>query len=271
MSMRVSVVVVGLLAGVGGAAPGWAQGAAQPGVLAFGPGEQTTYRVQYLGVTAGEAQVTVGAPTRQFGQEVVPLVALARTDENVGVWPIKDRFVSYFSPEHGKVLGSDLFVDENRKRRRQRIRLNPDGRSAQVVKQKEGERPQEAQHTVPENVSDVAGATFLLRNQELVVGQTYEVPVFTGSKTFVLRAKVEGKQQLATPMGPREVFRLRVKTQFDGKLASKRDIVAYLTTDPSHLPVRIEADFVVGQIVAELKEYKQGRALASRAGLNTGG
>ena len=39
--------------------------------------------------------------------------------------------------------------------------------------------------------------------------------------------------------------------------------MAYLTTDPSHLPVRIEAEFILGRLVAELTDYKQGHVVTA--------
>lgn len=234
---------------------------AQAETPAFAPGEQALYRVQYLGVTAGTAQITVGAPMKQWGHQVWPIVSLAKTDPVVGVWPIKDKFVSYWHAEGQRSVGSDFFVDENNKRRRQRIQMK-DTRTAHVVRQKEGAPPVEATHELPEGAMDLAGATFALRSRGIQDGQEYIYPVFTGSKHFMLKAKVEGRQILKTALGEREVFRLKLQTEFAGGLQAKRDIVAYLTTDRSHLPVRIEADFVLGTIVADLAEYKQGRMMA---------
>ncbi|MFL5350158.1 MAG: DUF3108 domain-containing protein [Hyalangium sp.] len=229
---------------------------------AFGPGEQSLYRVQYLGVTAGTAQITVGAPMKQWGQQVWPIISLAKSDPVIGAWPIKDKFVTYWHAGGQRSLGSDFFVDENNKRRRQRIQLQDDGLTAHVIKQQEGAEPVEATHEVPAGAMDLASAMFALRNRELVEGQEYTYPVFTGLKSFLLRAKVDGRQRMKTALGEREVFRVKFQTEFSGKLQAQRDIVAYITTDPSHVPVRIEADFVLGSIVAELSEYKQGRLVA---------
>lgn len=231
--------------------------------VAFGPGEQSTYRVAYLGVTAGSTQITVGAPTRFAGQQVWPIVSVAKSDPDLGVWPIKDKYVTYFHPESQMAVGSDLFADENRKRRRQRVKVAPDRKSALVVKQKEGESPRESRHDLAPGTTDVAGATFALRNRPLRVGDEYAFPVFTGSKSFTLSAKVEGREKIETPLGHRDAIRVRVKTAFSGKLESKRDIVAFFSDDTSHVPLRIEADFAVGTMVAEITEYKQGRALAA--------
>ncbi|WPB82704.1 DUF3108 domain-containing protein [Archangium violaceum] len=230
---------------------------------AFGPGEQARYRIQYLGVTAGSAQVTVGAPMKQWGKDVWPIVSLARSEAIAGVWPVKDKYVSYWDFGTQRVLGSDMHEDQNNKRRRVRVKLADDGKSAQVVKQKEGETPRESTHELSEGTLDVAGATFALRNRALEVGQEYAYPVFTGSRTFLMKAKVEARETLDTVLGKQDVFRMRVYTEFSGKLASKRDMVAWFTADARRLPVRIEAELALGSIVAELTEYQQGKIMAS--------
>ncbi|RKI54555.1 DUF3108 domain-containing protein [Corallococcus sp. AB049A] len=245
--------------------------AQEPTGSAFGPGEQAQYRVKYLGLTAGTATVTVGAPMTQWGQSVWPIVSTAKSDDLVGVYPIKSRFVTYWNAGSQRVTGSDLHSEENRKRRRQRIQLTADGAGAKVIKQKESDPPRESEHTLPEGTMDVAGATFALRGQELVVGRSYAYPVFTGSKQFTLSATVEGRETVSTPAGAKDTFRVRVRTDFGGKLESKRDMVAYLTTDSHHVPVRIEADFALGTVVAELTDYKPGRVVAAVARADNSG
>lgn len=222
----------------------------------IGPGEQSHYRVEYLGLKAGTAQITVGAPVTQWGQQVWPLVAVGRSNS---VWPIHDRFISYWDSARQRVVGSELHADENRKRRRQRIQMSEDGRKARVLKQKEGEAAEESHHDVPEGALDLAGATYALRNCALEVGKAYTVPIFTGSRTFVMRAQVEAREKRNTLLGERELFRLRVQAELSGKLQTKRDIHVWMTTDPSHVLVRMEADFLLGSIVAELTEYHQGQ------------
>ncbi|WP_224245855.1 DUF3108 domain-containing protein [Hyalangium gracile] len=258
MHTRFNVAIVGLMSAMLSSSVALAQ----ESKAAFGPGEQSLYRVQYLGVTAGTAQITVGAPMKQWGEQVWPIVSLAKSDPVIGVWPIKDKFVSYWNDAAQRSLGSDFFVDENNKRRRQRVQLKEAGRVAHVVRQREGAAPTEATHELPEGSMDLASATFALRNRGIADGQEYTYPVFTGSKSFMLRATVDGRQRMKTALGEREVFRVKLQTQFSEKLQARRDIIAYFTTDPSHVPVRVEADLALGSIVAELAEYKQGRLMA---------
>ncbi|MHB8875589.1 MAG: DUF3108 domain-containing protein [Myxococcaceae bacterium] len=224
---------------------------------AFGPGEQSTYNVVYLGLSAGTAQVTVGTEMKQWGKEVWPIVATVKSESLVDFYPIRDRFVTYWDDRQQRTLGSDLFADENHKKRRQRIRL--DGPEAQVTRQKEGAEAQETSHEVPQQTMDMAAVAFALRNKPLKVGDEYALPVFTGVKLFDLEAKVEGVEKLQTVLGSREVVRVRVTTQFSGKLAAKRDMIAYFTNDSRHVPVKIEADFLLGTVVGELTRYEPGR------------
>jgi hypothetical protein len=239
---------------------------------AFGPGEQATYRVAYLGVTAGTARITVGGEMKQWGQEVWPIVAMAQTESLFALFPVKDKFISYWDAQRRRTIGSDLFADENRKRRKQRIELQHEQGRAVVHRQKEGEAPVIETQDVPAGAFDIAAAAYSIRNHSLEVGKTYELPIFTGKKSFALRATVEGKQNVQTAMGAKDCFKVRVQTDFSGKFQAKRDTVLYISAEEGHVVVRLEAEFVLGTLVAELTDYKQGRtSTAAAAALNGNG
>jgi hypothetical protein len=259
MSQSVRVLVAAAAFSLVGALSAWAE---EPAPIAFGPGEQATYRISFLGVGAGTAQITVGAPTQQWGREVWPIVSSAKSDPLFVMYPIKDKFVSYWEPVSRRTIGSELFAEENRKRRRQRIKIDHAENKAYVEKQREGGEQEQETHDVQAGTSDMATATFMLRNFDLTVGKTYEQPVFTGARTFMLKGIVESREKLKLNGVERDVYKVRVQTSFTGKLESKRDMFAYFTTDPAHLPVRIEAEFLVGKIAADLVEFKAGRQLA---------
>ena len=239
---------------------------------AFGPGEQSTYRVQYLGLEAGTAQITVGTETQQWGTSVLPIVTFARSSTALAFYPIRDRFVTYWDPVSDRSVGSDLVADENRSRRRQRIKLDHQAGKAMVMKQKEGEAERTSTHDVERGSFDIAAATFALRNKPLAVGRSFEMPIFTGTQKFKLKATVEAKETLpTTALGQRETYRVRVQTAFGGKLESKRDLLAWFTTDESRIPVRIDAEFVLGTLRAELADYKSGRKYATGGAAAAGG
>lgn len=247
--------VLGLLAVLGALAPPGARAAS-----AFGPGEQAVYQVRWMGMPAGEAQVTVGATMQFEGTDVWPIVCHARTTAVAAAFPIKDRFISYWDYGRSRSAGSDFLVDELGKRRRERVRLPADDPRAFVTRQKEGQPLRDSEWDVEPGSMDVAAAAMALRSASLQVGAVVEVPVFTGDRRMRMRATVDGREVLETALGRAEVFRVRVSSNFNGNLAAKRDLLVYLTADARKLPVRVEADFVLGTVTADLVRFAEGQA-----------
>lgn len=224
----------------------------------FGPGEQTTYEVSYLGVRAGTAQLTVGWPTEKEGHTVWPLVCAGQTTGVTSVFPIHDKFVSWWDPREGLSVAADLFADENRKRRVEHFAFDFRAGQATVTRKHEGQPPSARTFSLQEGSLDLAAAAFALRNQPLEPGSTVEVPIFTGHKTFMMKAKVEGRETLETPLGRLPVLRLSVSADFSGKLATQKQITVFYTADDKQLPVHAEAEFLLGKVVLEATHYEPG-------------
>ncbi|MBM4379500.1 MAG: DUF3108 domain-containing protein [Deltaproteobacteria bacterium] len=243
-----------------GAAGAWAGGELPS---SFGPGEKATYTLRYLGLTAASMTLEVGEPEIAFGARSWPICNETRTHWLFRVFPVQDRSTSWWDPVGQRTLGHDFQADEGGSRRRQQVQVDHARGEAKVVLQPEGKPAREKTLPVVSGTHDIATAAFALRNQPLDLGRSYDFPVFTGEKTFVLNATVVSRQTLKTPLGQREVFQLNVATDFSGKARTNRLTRVYLTTDPSHVPVRIEADFVLGTVEAEIVEYREGRGSGS--------
>ena len=227
-------------------------------VSVFGPGEQTTYEVSYMGMTAGRAELTVGWKMEQFGHEVWPLVCVGETTSLGRLYPLKDRFITYWDPMQRRTLGADFFVQENKHRRKERYAYDFDARQAIVTRQLEGRPPTERRFDIEQGTFDLAAAGFGLRNTVLVPGAVHELPIFTGVKSYLMKATVVGREQLKTALGEVEVYRVTVNGDFSGKLATQGLMTLFYTTDEKQLPVRAEADFLLGQIRIEAVKYLPG-------------
>ncbi len=227
---------------------------------AFGPGEQTTYEVRYFGVPAGLGQITVGWSLEKEDHTVWPLICVGETTSIAQVYQVHDRFTSYWDPLTQRSVGSDFVVDENHQRRRERYRYDPELRKAFATKQKEGFAPGESSYDIEPNTLDLAAAGFWLRNVPLEAGATHEVPLFTGIHHYLMKATVEGRQSLTTPLGTFDVWRVAVNGEFNGNVATKGRIHVYYTADQRQLPIRAEAEFVIGTVVADAVQYLPGRS-----------
>ena len=85
---------------------------------AFGPGEQIIYKVSWLGLPAGTADVTVGVETPEH-PGTLPIVTNGRSD--LVIYPIRNKIISWWDPASGRSRGLEMYQDENHKRRRVRI------------------------------------------------------------------------------------------------------------------------------------------------------
>jgi hypothetical protein len=224
---------------------------------AFRPGEQVVYRASYLGIPAGNIQVTVGA---EFPETpgVWPIVLFARSDVGLFFFPVRDRMVVHWDSVHSQTHGMEMWADENHKRRHLKITFDQSEGKATVVRQLDGQEPVQTEFAVKPGGADVASALYLLRTYALAPGTELTLPVVTPSKQFPLRAVVERREMLRTGLGQHWTVRVRLTTDFNGKLQAKSDLIVYFTDDEAHVPVRIEADLALGTVVAEAVEYHSG-------------
>jgi hypothetical protein len=224
---------------------------------AFTPGEQVVFHASFLGISAGTVQSTVGVefPDRPG---VWPIVMLARSESALFFFPIRDKLVVLWDSEHSLTLGMEMWADENHKRRRVKISFGPTEGKATVVREAAGQPPAQTELSVAAGASDVASALYLLRTHPLEVGTELTLPVVTPSKQFLLRAVVERRERRKTPLGEQWTVRVRLTTDFSGKLKAQSDLIIYFTDDEAHVPVRIEAELGLGTVVAEAVEYHSG-------------
>ena len=228
-----------------------------PPAGAFGPGEQITYKVTWLGLPAGVADVAVGSETPEHPGSL-PIVTNGRCD--LVIYPIRDKIVSWWDPASGHSRGLEMYQDENHKRRRMRIDFDGPSGKAEVVRQLEGEPAKKSEVEVPPGAVDVSTAVFFLRAARLAEGDTVTMPIFTGTKVFKGIAQVDGRGPLDTALGQVQTIRVRLRTEFSGKL-SAREVRMWFSDDEAHIPVRMEADFALGPVVVEWTDYKPGRPI----------
>ena len=226
----------------------------------FEPGEQIDLAVDYLGVRTGEARITVGSPAGS----VWPVVCQARTGGVASLIDIREHLVSYWDPQARNSRGSDLAAVEVGDRHQDSARFDRVNGKVTVRVARKGRRTERVLD-VPTDVQDVAGAILWLRLQDLQPGAHYELPLFTGSRTFTLVADALGLETVRTPAGSFEAIKVQVRTAFEGKFSTKRDTFFWFTRDSHQVPVRLTAEFAVGSVVASLTGYRPGGALASVA------
>jgi hypothetical protein len=225
---------------------------------AFGPAETLSYTCKYLGIPVGNIHMMLGNDTSIGGQSVWPVMALAKTDPLFILYPVRDRYVTWWSPTAHQTIGNDLSAEEKNKRRHERVRFDRLANRASTTREREGLPPEEQVYDVEAGSQDILSAFFTIREKRLAVGDHEEIPIFTGKRSFTLKLDVKGKEAVEVAAGRFDTLVLNVQVQFAGKLESKRDIKVWVTNDVHHIPVRVDAEFLIGSLVADLTTYQKG-------------
>jgi hypothetical protein len=224
----------------------------------FAPGEETVFELTYLSLRAGEGRIHVG----KAEGDIWPVIFQARTEGIAGLVDIREHLVSYWDSRTRLSRGSDLRAFEVGDYHADSARFDRENGKVTVTVERKGKNKRVSVHDVPKDVQDLTSALMWLRLQPLEVGDRHDIPVSSGRRQFTLVAEVVGRERVETPGGTYDALKLRVRTALEGKFSTKRDSWVWLSDDPRHVLVRFSAEFAVGHVVAELKRYTPGTAVA---------
>jgi hypothetical protein len=233
-------------------------GAAAGVVLPFGPGESLSYAVTYLGAPAGMARIDVGSAAPKDGTETWPLVVTVKSGGLVDrLFPIRDRYVDWWDPATGRSVDSSLSASEGGKHtgfhiRFERQRAGPDGGIAADTQVWTGSEREASLRSVERDAQDVLSAMFWLRTRPLAVGDHDTLPIFMGKLQWPLGATVLGRESVPTALGPIDCMHVRLSATISGKLGNRRDLDAFFSADPRHLPVLLDSGLLVGTLEVRL-------------------
>lgn len=227
------------------------------------PGEEIVLGVSYLGVPTGEARMKVGNPEG----DIWPVVFQARTSGAATLLDVREHLVSYWDAPLRLSRGSDLKAYELGDYHADSARFSRvpgEPTKVTVVEARKGKKPKTKVIEVPHDALDLTGAFLWLRMQDLAVGLRLEVPIISGTSQFTLSAEVVDREEVKTAAGTFPSFKVRVRTAFKGKFSTKRDTFLWFADTHDRRLVKASAEFAVGSIVAELKSYRPGTAVAER-------
>jgi len=232
--------------------------------LPFGPGEELVFQVKMLGVKSGTAQFNVGAPEQVEGISAWPIVMVARsTGLTDVVFQVRDRFVSFWDPVGGLTVEGRLNASEGGKKRSMAMRFQrqtSQGPARVEVMVEDARGTTTASSDMAPDAQDVQSAVYWLRTRPLLVGEHDSLPIIAGKRQWTMQAEVMAQAPLETPAGRFDAVRVEISTAFAGKLQSRKAVEAYFSADARHLPLRFDADLLLGKMTAELMHYQVGES-----------
>jgi hypothetical protein len=165
---------------------------------------------------------------------------------------VSDHFQSTFDRTKGCTYEFDKQTVEGRRQVNSSLRMDY-GTSKSIWDEKNVVTGQSRhmEEPVPGCLTDLLTGIYYNSSQNLVVGQSFVVPVADALHTVPVTMKVEGREEVKTPLGTFKTIRVQ-PTAAAGVVKNRGNIWIWYTDDERHLPVQMRARMFWGTITFRL-------------------
>ena len=109
------------------------------------------------------------------------------------------------------------------------------------------------------NVQDLISALYYLRKnfseKETQIGEEFKINMFYDSKNRELPLKYKGREVIKSKFGKIECLKFMPTTNRSRIFKGEGSITIWLTNDKNRIPIRVQADLLVGSIKADLEKF----------------
>ncbi len=243
------------------AAPGSAQyKSSSPAPMtkeAFKPGEWLKFRIHYGILNASFATLHITSDI--LGDTpVYHVVGKGKTTGFASIFfKVDDTYESYFSKVDGRPYRFVRDINEGGYTRDAVISFDHEQGTALYYDRKEQRK---MNIDIGPSVQDLLSAFYYLRNtydaDDLVIGESIELDIlFDDDGIFKLRLKYLGEETLKTKFGRVECLKFRPIVQSGRVFKEEESLSLWVSNDRNKIPIRIQADLLVGSIKADLEAY----------------
>lgn len=218
---------------------------------AFQPKEVLNYRVHYGFMDAGEVKLEVAPELKDFGgRQCLHVIGTGRSAGAVDwFFRIRDHYESYIDVESLMPWMFIRKVDEGGYTINQNVKFNHTKKTATSEKKT---------ISTPGHVQDLLSAFYYARTLDFdraQPGDTFTINTYLDDETFPLVIKYVGKETLKTKAGK---FRCIVfhPMLLEGRVFKEKEgMTVWVTDDKNRIPVRAEAEILIGSIKMDLKDF----------------
>ena len=249
--LATALVLQSMTAGVGTTAP--EKVFRQVDYRPFKVGEQLKYRVHYGFVDAGEAQLEVKG-LQKIGNRTCYQIVGSGKSQGAFDWffKVRDRYETYMDTV---ALFPWVFIR----------RVNEGGFKLEQdyifnhFKNKVKSKQKDTEYEVPDNVQDILSAFYFARSLDFshaTKGDEYEIPTFIDEELWPFKIKFVGRETMKTKLGTIKCLKFDPVIQVGRVFKAEEDLTIWISDDPNHIPIRLQAEVLVGSIKMDIKSVK---------------
>ena len=165
---------------------------------------------------------------------------------------VSDKFQSTFDRVKGCSYEFSKQTVEGRRQVNSTLKLDYD-QSKSILDEKNVVTGQtkHVEQPIPGCLTDLLSGVYYAASQPMTVGQSFPVPVADAMHTVLVTMKVEGREEVKTPLGTFKTIRVQ-PTADAGVVKNRGNIWIWYTDDDKHLPVQMRARLFWGTITFRL-------------------
>ena len=220
-----------------------------PRKLSLVEGEKLVYAVEWTGLHAGEATMTVA----EVSEGRARIEIRVRSNRFVDVfYRVRDRGWCLIDTERGCTLGFYQKKREGRYRAEEEMKVDYEKMVARF-KYRRPERPEKVRELpLPSPTQDAISCLYVLRAFPFELGKEVAMTVSQRGKNWVLRFTLQKVETLKFgKIGRRRVYRTKPQARFPGLFARKGEVVVWIDVETGTV-LRTRVDLPIGWITVTL-------------------
>jgi hypothetical protein len=246
---RTWLVLVCLILGAMSGAVSWADASDLSSARSLHVGEQLTYEISWLNITAGTAVMAVSDAGMDGNRPLAKLITTAQSRPAITTFfPVDNRVESIV--DLATLLPEHLLFKRREGKKKEDIEYTFHQKEGTVTVVKRGATEI---LDMPPGTQDVISCLYFARSElSLQSGSSLAMNVYHDKKNRKVDVRVEEIETISGPWGDRETARVLVVMPFQGLFLNHGNIRVWLTNDDRRIPVRMKAKVIIGSIVADL-------------------
>ncbi|MEE3035203.1 MAG: DUF3108 domain-containing protein [Bacteroidota bacterium] len=224
---------------------------------AYKEGEWFEFRIYYGIFNASYASLELSRDTLRK----VPVFHSKGYGKTTGLarffFKVEDYYESYFTVKGNQPIRFIRNIYEGGYTKNLEILFDHEKKLAHVNNKKKNIKQT---FSTKENVQDLISAFYYLRNfypdEGIEKNESFSINMFFDNENYIFKLKYLGKQILQTKFGKIRCLKFRPIVQAGRVFKEQESVTLWVSDDKNKIPVRLQADLLIGSIKADLENYK---------------
>jgi hypothetical protein len=230
---------------------------AQDNHKAFDAGEWFKFRIHYGLFTASYATLEI-KKEQLNGKPVHHIIGIGKSSGILSIFfKVEDYYETYIDTDKVKPYRFIRKINEGGHTKNIEINFDHHKNKALVFNKKYNTKKS---YSIQSDVQDMMSSFYYLRNNintsSLKKGDEQYVNMFFDNESYRFKLKFLGREVIKSKMGKIACLKFRPYVQADRVFKEEESMTVWISDDDNRMPVRIQADILVGSIKADLDAFK---------------